>query len=290
MSVWKCIATSAAVLMFLAGNLQAQGQPWNNLGLIDIQAGEDFGDAEYRGRAISVGQLVGIDPDDGTMITGTVYLLPLMARSLYAAGVVDAGYFVGDGSQLENLDAQSLQGTISPTAMPAAGIWDASGLNIANARLSGDLQVEGEELVIVSNLRVQGSISGDGSALDNIAAGNDGDLQFNSAGRLAASNNIFVHEGTGRLVLRSVDGNLLHVYREGVVDDGNLVFVLRDSGDTVELVMRRDGEDTLRLGGDGSITAENLNVGSLSVGSGPSSGWFIPEAGDLSMGEFTDGN
>ena len=169
-------------------------------------------------------------------------------------------------------------------------MWDASGLTIRNTRLSGHVLVEGEELVIDSNLRVQGSISGDGSGLTNIAAGSDGELQFNSGGRLAAATNMFIHAATGRLVLRSVGGGLLHVYRDGVVDDGNPVFVLRESGDTVELLMRRDGEDTLRIGGDGNITAAgSLNVESLSVGGNPSSGWFIPAAGDLSMGEFTDG-
>ncbi len=289
MSAWKYIWT-AALLLGLAGNAQAQGDgdPCENLGLIEIQPGGDFGDAEHRARAVSAGQLIGIDPDDGSMITNTVYLLPLMSRSLYAAGVVDAGYFVGDGSQLENLPAQALQGSISPAALPAAGTWDASGLNIVNARLSGNVLVEGSGLVIDSDLTVLGAIAGDGAGLSNIAAGNDGDLQFNSGGQLAGSSNIFIHDQTGKLVLRSVDGSLLHAYREGVVDDGHLVFVLRDSGDTVELVMRLNGEDTIRLAGDGSISAGSLNVGSLSVG-GASSGWFIPEAGDLSMGAFTNG-
>ena len=304
MSVWKCIAATAAMLACLAGVAQANGNgngngngvPWENLEFIAPAENQDFGDPPYRSRAVAAGQMVGVNPDDGSIITNAVHLLPLMARSLYAADVVDAGYFVGDGSQIENIDAQSLQGFLSPTVMPSAGTWDASGLTIRNARLSGNVIVQGEALTVASNLVVQGSISGDGSGLSNLAAGNSGELQFNKDGHLAANTNLFIHAETGKLAMRSVEGNLLRVYRNGVVDDGHLIFALREVGQTTELVMRRNGKETLRIAGDGSIKAAgslevgSLNVGSLTVGGGgESSRWFIPEAGDLSMGEFTDG-
>ena len=55
--------------------------------------------------------------------------------------------------------------------------------------------------------------------------------------------------------------------------------------------MLKDGVETIRLRGDGSIYATGaLEVGGLSLGGGGTSGstgWFIPEEGDLSMGSFT---
>jgi hypothetical protein len=270
-------------------DLDLEGGAVYNLGLIPVSETNDFQEAPFRGMAVSVGQLTGVHPEDGSMITNYYLLLPLMAQSVQVADLVDAGYFVGDGSLLTNLDAGSVTGGRLPVAvLPISGTWDAGGLVIHNASLSGALQ--GEALTITSNLTVQGVISGDGSGLSDVAAaGEPGAVQFNEDGRLAGSTALFIHEETSRPAFFPEEGNYLRAYKDGTVSDENLILVLRQFGDTSEVVLRRDGQDTIRLQGDGSIHAAGaLNVGGLNIGVGDGSHVsFIPAQGDLSMGPFT---
>ncbi len=149
-----------------------------NMAYLDMAASSnDFRDAEVAHNAISVGQLVGINPQNGQMLTNAVNLLPIMVRSAYVAGTVDAGGFIGDGSGLANLNAGAVFGYLPIASMPTSGVWDVSGLTLKNANFEGSLSVGGQALDIESDLNVQGKLSGDASGLSNMpAGGTDGGL------------------------------------------------------------------------------------------------------------------
>lgn len=295
--VVSCLFAAIGGFVFaesITNNLNLQTNLVVNSG--NVPAGDmglTFTNSAVRGILISAGQLSGIDPETGAVITNSANLLSLKAASLTTvSNIVAGGEFVGNGFSLTNLNADSLNGTISASSLPSGGTWNASGMTIQNANLSGDVHVEGDALTISTNLTVQGKISGDGSGLSEVAAGGaPGSIQFNDKGVLAGNTNFFIHAETGKLAFYAREGNLFRAFRGNEVSDENMIYVLRRFEDTTELCMLKDGVETIRLRGDGSIYATGaLEVGGLSLGGGESSGstgWFIPEEGDLSMGTFT---
>lgn len=254
-----------------------------------------FTNAGVRDVTVSAGQLSGIDPETGAAITNSANLLSLKAESVTTVSNITAGgTFVGDGSGLTDLKATAVSGVLPASALPVSGTWNASGVTIENASLSGTVHVAGDSLTVSTNLTVQGVISGDGSGLSRVAAGGaDGTIQFNQSGQLAGNTNYFIHPESGKLAFTANRGNLFRVFRRtGDFSETNMTYVLRCYKDTTELCMFQNGEETIRIRGDGSIyAAGTLNVSGLSLGGGESSvgsvNWFIPEEGDLSMGTFT---
>jgi hypothetical protein len=260
-----------------------------------VPAGDNgltFTNYGLRDLTISAGQLSGVDPENGAVITNAANLLSLKAESLTAVSNVTAGgSFVGDGSQLTNLNVNSFSGTLNASSLPASGVWNAAGMTITNASLAGDVTVQ--SLTVSTNLTVQGTISGNGAGLSNIAAsGTDGSIQFNQTGQLAGAPNFFIHPATGKMAFHAREGNIFRVFKGDNAYARDMTYVLRRFDDTTtELCMFKDGVETIRLRGDGSIYASGtLEVGGLSLGGGETSGstgWFVPEEGDLSMGTFT---
>jgi len=265
----------------VTNNLNVQGGFIYNHGMINPgDMGMTFTNAGIRDVTVSAGQLSGVDPETGEVITNALNLISLKARTLETSGdIVSGGSFVGSGSGLEELNAARLTGTIPAASLPASGVWDASGVTIQNASLSG-------------SVTLQGTISGDGSGLSQVAAaGPEGSLQFNQAGRLGGLPDFFIHPETGKPAFIAREGNLMRFYKNNSVSEENLIYALRRFEDTTEICLFKNGVETLRLRGDGSIYATGvLEVGGLSLGGGGTSGstgWFIPEEGDLSMGTFT---
>ncbi len=269
-----------------------------NMAYLDVaSSSNDFTDAEVAHNAISVGQLVGVDPETGQMITNAVNLLPLVARSAFVAGEVNAALFTGNASGLTNLNGESIVGYIPIGSMPTSGVWNVSGLTLKNANFEGPLSVGGQTLDIGSDLNVQGTLSGDASGLSNLpAGGTDGSLQFNSDGRLVGNTNYFIHAETGKMAFRSkgFKGNLWRAYKNEAATDENLIYSVRRFEDTTELRLLQNGEDMIRLCGDGSAyIAGSLTVdGEVTFANGVTIGgdnWYIPESGDLSMGSYVEG-
>jgi prepilin-type processing-associated H-X9-DG protein len=279
-----------------ADGIDMQGLPVYNYGLLDMAASSnDFTSANMANHVISVGQLVGINPETGQMITNSVNLIPIMVRSAYVAGEVNAGTFTGDGSGLSNLDGAAVVGYLPISAMPTSGVWNVSGLTLQNANFEGPITVGGDTMEVSSDLEIQGTLSGDASGLSNIpAGGTDGSLQFNSDGSLAGNTNYFIHAETGKMGYYSEGskGNLWRVYADDTVAESNLIYIVRRYGDTTELRMLQDGTDGIRLRGDGTAyIAGDLEIGgNVTFADGSvagSDGWYIPESGDLSMGSYT---
>ncbi len=267
-----------------------KGIVYNHGAVKPADSGLTFTNAGIRDVTISAGQLSGVDPEDGTIITNAANLLPLKAQSLTADGnVVAGGTFIGDGSGLTNLNVNALSGPISVSSLPASGTWDASGLTINNANLAGTINVSGDSLTISTNLTVQGTLSGDASGLTGLpAGGNSGELQFNDNGILSGNTNCFIHPETGKVAFNvPTDSTFMRAYRDkNDLSTNSIVYMVRRFDDTAELCLLNEGIETLRLRGDGSIyAAGSLDVGGLSVAG--STSWFIPEEGDLSMGSFT---
>lgn len=302
------LCVGSACMMLQAGEkpkILADGIDMNtnfvyNMAFLNMAAtSNEFWDAEVAHHAISVGQLVGINPENGQIITNAVNLLPIMVRSAYVAGAVNAGGFVGDGSGLTNLNAGSVVGYLPISSMPTSGVWNVSGLTLQNANFEGPVSVGGQALDVESDLNVQGKLTGDASGLSNVpAGGTDGALQFNEDGRLAGNTNYFIHAETGKMAFRSkgAQGNLWRAYKDngGGITDENLIYRVRRYKDTTELGMYQDGVEKIRFRGDGSAyIAGPLEVeGDVTFANGVTIGgdnWYIPESGDLSMGNFVEG-
>lgn len=165
------------------------------------------------------------------------------------------GPITGDGSGITNLPVQAQVNAII-TAMsdsPAATIttnqiasWNSGGA------LAASVQVSTGTVNIVTNLAVQGTISGSGAGLSNVAAGgNDGELQFNENGVLAGNTNFFMHPTEHKLAFRSQSGNIFRAYNSETIADTNLIYSLRNEDGTSVLRLRQNGEDTIRLSGNG---------------------------------------
>ncbi len=276
--------------------IDMNNKPIYNVGFVDLSSSSnDFTHAEVAHQAISVGQLVGINPENGQLITNAVNLLPVIMRSALVAGEVNAGWFAGNGGGLTNLNGVSIVGYIPIGAMPTSGVWNVSGLTFKNARFEGPLGVGGQVLEVDSDLNVQGKLSGDASGLSHVPAGGEnGSIQFNSDGQLAGNPAYFIHPETGRLSSQCNDGNIFRVHLGRTTTDENLVYALRRHRNTVEMCLRSQSVETIRLRGDGSAYfAGSLEVGGdIVFSNGMTAGnnhWYIPESGDLSMGGYIEG-
>jgi hypothetical protein len=147
-----------------------------NLGFLELSKTEwDFTDRPVSGCAIGVGQLCGVDPETGNMITNAVDLLPLMARSLDVAGGVNASYFVGDASGLTNLYAGALIGTVPvdrlpPEALAGGGLADWSSLTGIPAGFADGVDNDTQ----LSEDEVDAMVANNGYALDSALAAHVG--------------------------------------------------------------------------------------------------------------------
>jgi hypothetical protein len=158
-------------------------------------------------------------------------------------------------------------------------VWNAGSLHIEQAG----------SMTVASDLVVGGAIYGDGSQLTGLPAnGVDGSLQFSEDGRLEGSADYFIEPDTGRLAYRSESQHITRVYKGSAADDSKLIYAVRRLDATAEVVLRNHDADTISLRGDGNASISGtLAVGGLAVRGSNTSEWYIPQSGDLSMGNFT---
>jgi hypothetical protein len=121
------------------------------------------------------------------------------------------------------------------------------------------------------------------------AAGEEGTVQYNASGRLSGHPDHFIHAQSGRPAIRVQNDDLIRAYRtDDSIEDDNLIFSVRREQGSADIVLLKNGEETVRISGQGDVVvsgelqADRLTVnGSMSV-----TQWLVPEAGDLSMGPF----
>ena len=159
----------------------------------------------------------------------------------------------GDGGDLTNLTASHIVGRIPASSLPTSGVWNASGVTITNASLAGNVTVS--SLTVATNLTVQGIISGNGSGLTGVTAGaggSDGSFQFNNNGVLSGDTNFFIHPTEHKPAFRSPSGNFFRGYNSETISDNNLIYSVRNENGISVLRLRENGQDTIRLSGDGT--------------------------------------
>jgi len=118
LSGWIMIGLSlGARAETVTNNFDMQSNLVINVGYVPAgDSGFSFTNEAIRGIAVSVGQLSGVDPETGNLITNTANLLPLKAQSLDVAGLI-----TGDGSGLTNLQ---VEGRVSQVESQISGIGD----------------------------------------------------------------------------------------------------------------------------------------------------------------------
>lgn len=152
----------------VTNNLNIQGGFIYNHGAINPgDVGMTFTNEGIRDVTVSVGQLSGVDPETGIVISNAANLLPLKAQSLTAvSNIVASGSFIGNGSGLTNLNVNSLSGSINASSLPTSGVWNASGVTITNAVMTGQTSIR--SLTVTSNLAVNGTLVGTLNAGGNV--------------------------------------------------------------------------------------------------------------------------
>jgi hypothetical protein len=172
----------------VTNNLDVQDGFVYNHGVINPDDyGLTFTNAGIRDVTVSVGQLCGVNPENGEIITNTANLLPLQVQSLESAAdiyavsdITTGGRFVGDGSGLTGL----------PT-----GELDSRYLQQSGGVITGSLQVTGP--VIASE---QGYYIGENQVLSS-STDNEIDTTFVGIGAGQFSTNtdaIFVGVNAGQ--------------------------------------------------------------------------------------------
>lgn len=208
------------------------------------------------------------------------------------------GQLLADGSGITNINgstsitagsigADRLSSDIAAVSITTNDIanWNSGGV------LASYVDMAGDAVQILTNLTVQGVLTGNGAGLSHVpAGGTSGSIQYNDNGELAGTEKLLVNDETGKFTISSTDENFFEVYKGDAAVSTNLVYILRRFDDTTEICLLRDGVEKVCLRGDGSVYVG----GTLEVGGGlslsnatTSTGWFIPEEGDLSMGTFT---
>lgn len=144
----------------VTNNLDVQGGFVYNHGAINPgDVGITFTNAGIRDVTVSVGQLSGVDPETGVVITNAANLLPLKAQSLtVVSNIAAGGTFIGNGSGLTNLNAGFFNGSFSASSLPTSGVWNAAGVTITNAVMAGQTSIK--SLTVTSNLTVNGTLAG----------------------------------------------------------------------------------------------------------------------------------
>jgi len=227
----------------VTNNLDVQGGFIYNHGMINPgDMGMTFTNAGIRDVTVSAGQLSGVDPETGEVITNALNLISLKARSLETSGdIVSGGSFSGNASGLTHLSASRLTGKIKAANMPSSGTWNASGITINNAKLTG------------------GTVS---------AGGSSGSIQFNDNGILSGNPNFFIHPTEKKPAFRSPSGYFFRGYKSEPISDDNLIYSLRNEDGTSVLRLRKDGQDKIVLSGDGTITLNGQSITNWPAGGG----------------------
>lgn len=176
----------------VTNNFDVQGGFVYNHGAINPgEVGLTFTSAGVRDVTVSAGQLSGVDPETGAVITNAANLLPLKAQSLTAvSNIVAGGSFIGDGSQLINLNGNAFSGVISASSLPTSGVWNAAGVTITNAVLAGQSSMR--SLTVISNLTVSNAVVAKQFRVANSTIGSYSESSAILAGSgNAMSNNVY---------------------------------------------------------------------------------------------------
>lgn len=260
------VAGTQAQTVFTNG-IDMAGSQMEGLGMIDASSYTNLTLYDFRDSAVSIGQLMGLNPESGVQITREEDLVPYVGKI----------FIVSDGT------------TNFPVIVTADGI--SAPLIVVDDLLVGNKNVYS----VLSNLEsrvvaqeelaadMQDFVSEDGL----VASGPEGAVQFNEAGQLAGTANLFIHPGENKAAFTATDGYLFRVYKNSIVASSNLIYSVREQNGRAVVEFAENGLATISLGSDGNVhVAGNLTVeGSVSVTG--STQWYLPESGDLSMGTFT---
>jgi hypothetical protein len=95
------------------------------------------------------------------------------------------------------------------------------------------------------------------------AAGTEGSVQINQAGKLFGSSNFVFMSEYNAFVHRSTTGVMYRMYKNNSVADSNLIYRLANESGRSVVRFKNNGADSLVLSGDGSILARSLTLGAI---------------------------
>ncbi len=237
--------------------------------------GLTFTNAGIRDITISAGQLSGVDPETGVVITNSANLLPLKAQSLETTGDVTAGgSFVGDGSGLTDLSVTNLVGDI-----------DQSQVNgLTNALLG---KVDSFALAPIAT-------SGDYNSLSNVPAlalvamsGNYADLINAPVLQPITTNATFANLSVTNGAIAQAQVNGLTNALAGKVNTTHLGTMAYVS--TSDYLTTAGAENFVEKNAATNVLSGELIAQANLIVQGQFVATYIPPQGDLLMGSYTNG-
>jgi hypothetical protein len=232
--------------------------------------------------AINIGQLAGLDLS-GLPLASMADLMPLVVQSLTVKD--DAGTVVVlDENGVQAARIQSGEIALGLDAGAAAVTNWTDVLRHVNWAAVTNLPPVGSEQLQAGSVRAE-HLGFDPDA----AAGEEGAVQYNAGGQLSGHPDHFIHAQSGRPAIRVQNDDLIRAYRtDDSTEPENLIFSLRREKGSADIVLLKNGQETVRISGEGNVVVTgDLQASRLTVSGEMSvSQWLVPEAGDLSMGPF----
>lgn len=267
MKKWKigCIILLCGSCV-LAEQPQAPTVPYLGADLLSTNA------PEVAAWVINAGQMAGL-ADDGVTELPVEDLLPMVVQSLAIAATNGVSVLLDDlgvfalrvdtfGFSLLDGEGQTVGVVTNWNDVIKHVDWSA----VAN--LPPVMVEDGSQIA-------PGTIALEHLAFPPQAGGDAGEVQFNEGGQLTGHPDFFVHAASGLVAMRGVGGEIMRVYRSDAVDETGLLYSLSTQNGNAVLRLYHEGEETVRMAGDGSLYLQ----GSLHA--------YTPAEGDISMGAFT---
>jgi len=238
---------------------------------------------------VNIGQLAGMDLE-GVDLTDPADLLPLVAQSLLIRSSEGAVILLDhDGVHAVNVTAGGfsfVDGQGQPTGQVTS--WEEL-IELVDWQSISNLP---PQQPVTSEHITEGSVTVDSLDFDpHAAAGPEGAIQYSSSGQLAGDAQFAVDSVSGKVDITASGTDMIRAYWDEDAGAEDVVFLLRRRPDaTAEVVLFQNGEETIRLQGNGSAYIPGqVNLGTviaetLELSQGA---WYVPEGGDLMMGSFT---
>lgn len=150
------------------------------------------------------------------------------------------------------------------------GVWNIEQLQ-TDGSLITNLTVSSDDIddgAVTSAKIAEGTITTNNLSFDLVAPGGpDRSLQFNDNGQLSGNTNYFMHSEENKVAFNCEGGNVLSVYKNGVVAPDYLIFRLfADENGVVKMMMNDESGESVVIDSQGNASFKNVEISGTVVG------------------------